>query len=1178
MKIRRISGRCQISADGKHLVDGLAFGRPLLRRPADRPSVNIPPRKRQRVTYNEDGEDDEGFLALGEKVEADGGDSDHENGNRQLVLHADFEDDDSEEDEDFLPGEDEELDEDSDEVDEDEAMENEAEEQEPQMESATKSNNGEVELDEAALDDVPDVATRTKIRKLYSAFPTSPLAVCKYVLNGSGGDVGEAYGTMSLGFPPAKPASAITESSKANLSVPRTRFKKSKAPAQEVEAPQNEPEATDSLQVEAAETAESILLEHYDRNGLPRGSISLGKALIHMAEAVHSSPGRSQPISRRLNSASSNKSVRFSLDEGLTNGFASTPAIDRESLPDDSEEESEDSSSDVTSSSGSSSSDEDSSSSDESKEDDQVSDTSSSGSDSDSSEDSSSDDDAPQETSSKTLKPSPVEAATVNSIASPKGVSHAPVPPGSGKRSTTARNLRRRGANALKRFIEKGILPAGTTVAEFKQLPQMDNNTSPEDASAALEAIRTNKKSAEINEETDQAIEQRKEFEVRRRALLESLASGGIEVGSESSKTVSKADVFQAGKVGGDVASSQAVSISGHHHKSGIEFSTAPQAHQPASTHNQALTQQISSQTQDPPTVSTGLENIKKPGSNAATPDVTPTKSRPSTPAVESAQSSAASPRRTKLDLGTGRRMLFSALGLRAPKSKEDEEKLRSDLMKDVRSIPSPKTVEKTAESFDDRNEEQDFEAWREKVSYRAVECCHEGIELTEPPFPFVQRWDPQQQGGWLQKGKSGGKSVGKSGGKRKQNQREEPHYYQDEGQPKKKQKQRNGKHSYAGQQEYLDASYEPSCQEDSIVESEAPTQETGLPVDDIAGEIDQQLMNDLKEDASVQVSQGPEDLAPLPEDINSLVDLRDGLAKPGMTIAFKQLTMSEETKWQPEISACRTAVVNAVLDCGVLQLTLALRDRVKSDKFYDVDTGERLYGKFDMPDQDEEVEEDDGIRDLAFNELVEPKIIQDAPADLSADKSQLDAPALPKLGSSTDSQTLSHEHEDTHEDAAADAQLSHVTETPMSSDAPDSNPGSPEANTELEDRDRNAQQSNSEVNVSEKAPKHVVDGNPVEVTVSSEILETSASTIDKDKAKQVIENNSVDETAGEQGNTPISKPDTSIGQISTDTRQRISQMMKDAGFRSSVPSSVIKDIRPTGMASPAMPKSSRSL
>ncbi|KAI4717808.1 hypothetical protein E4T48_05966 [Aureobasidium sp. EXF-10727] len=48
IRARNLSGRHQISRDGRHLVDGIAFGRPLLRAPSHAP-IHIPPRKRARL-------------------------------------------------------------------------------------------------------------------------------------------------------------------------------------------------------------------------------------------------------------------------------------------------------------------------------------------------------------------------------------------------------------------------------------------------------------------------------------------------------------------------------------------------------------------------------------------------------------------------------------------------------------------------------------------------------------------------------------------------------------------------------------------------------------------------------------------------------------------------------------------------------------------------------------------------------------------------------------------------------------------------------------------------------------------------------------------------------------------------------------------------------------------------
>ncbi|KAL1961860.1 hypothetical protein VTN77DRAFT_984 [Rasamsonia byssochlamydoides] len=53
LRARRISGRHQISADGRHLIDGVPFGRPYLKRSySSRPAIRIPPRKRRRTTLS----------------------------------------------------------------------------------------------------------------------------------------------------------------------------------------------------------------------------------------------------------------------------------------------------------------------------------------------------------------------------------------------------------------------------------------------------------------------------------------------------------------------------------------------------------------------------------------------------------------------------------------------------------------------------------------------------------------------------------------------------------------------------------------------------------------------------------------------------------------------------------------------------------------------------------------------------------------------------------------------------------------------------------------------------------------------------------------------------------------------------------------------------------------------
>jgi hypothetical protein len=53
VRARTLTGRTQVSEDGRRLVDGVPFGRPYLRHP-NRPAVRIPPLKRQRLDDAED--------------------------------------------------------------------------------------------------------------------------------------------------------------------------------------------------------------------------------------------------------------------------------------------------------------------------------------------------------------------------------------------------------------------------------------------------------------------------------------------------------------------------------------------------------------------------------------------------------------------------------------------------------------------------------------------------------------------------------------------------------------------------------------------------------------------------------------------------------------------------------------------------------------------------------------------------------------------------------------------------------------------------------------------------------------------------------------------------------------------------------------------------------------------
>ncbi|KIW84965.1 hypothetical protein Z517_00353 [Fonsecaea pedrosoi CBS 271.37] len=74
LRARRLGGRHQITGDGRHLIDGVAFGKQWLRKTA-RPGVLIPPRKRRRILFDEDtdgpaGEDTGLILPAADEEEA----------------------------------------------------------------------------------------------------------------------------------------------------------------------------------------------------------------------------------------------------------------------------------------------------------------------------------------------------------------------------------------------------------------------------------------------------------------------------------------------------------------------------------------------------------------------------------------------------------------------------------------------------------------------------------------------------------------------------------------------------------------------------------------------------------------------------------------------------------------------------------------------------------------------------------------------------------------------------------------------------------------------------------------------------------------------------------------------------------------------------------------------------
>ncbi|QSZ33233.1 hypothetical protein DSL72_002821 [Monilinia vaccinii-corymbosi] len=981
LRERRISGRHQISSDGKHLVDGVAFGRPRLKRPANRPAIAIPPRKRRRITIDEDDEenedvedaelevkritfqpelededdeDDDDFEPDGDDEEEDE-ESDEEaedTSSRQLVLRADFEDDDDDDDDDenFEPG----FGEEEESEESEEAFEG---FQDDQPTSSTlgdsRENSGNIgdlsKANQAVLSGVKNASTKAKICKLHMAFPKASIAVVKYVLEGSDGDVSHAYEALARGYVAARPKSFILQVSSSDSKLPQPSSKSQISTNSEAETTSKHTDPTPVMGLDDEESGsegeeEDILLQHYDQHGLPSGSINSGKALSFMAEAMGDSANPKSKLTKFATSSTRNNGTNVTKGD-LSSGFTSTAAINLK-LNDDEINVNSDSSSDSSSEAESSSGDDSSSdnSGDSSSEEDssEAADASSSSdsesdSDSDSSSDSSSDDadEAPEVKSSKLAVPM-VETANSKPIPSTDIVlpkSQTPVPPRQGKKATHARNQRRKQGMALAKFKEQGILPKDTTVSEFSRL-EISESTSPEDAFAALSVLRANTNSAKIQNRADKALTEAEEFDARRRELLASLSSGGIEVSPRSGKAVvDTIDVDVPEMVSG-----------------------APK---------------------------TGKDTPKETAADFEMAEVR--SQEDANPVATNSGKPVSSSRQAKLDVGAGRRLLFGALGMKNPKTKKDEDELRNDLMKGVR-------VPKTANPSEEPSAQQidtpaiDDESWRDKIVYRAVECCQDGIILSEPPFPFVQRWDPQQQ-------------IHRGGKRKSQDQA-----YTEESKSSKKRKGRKGKRNYSEEQEYWEESYQPSYDEDAIA-----TQSTEPPARQVESVEHRADIGDL-------IQETP-DLVELPEDPTTLPNLVASAVESGMIIAFKQMLVNETTRWQPQISAYRTASVLSVKVNGDISVALARRDRDRPVKHYD-ENGQRVWGKFEMPDDndEDEEEEDNGEMTVAFNDLIEAKIVALAPVSLSTD--------ISKTGMTADeSVTLSNGKEE-------ETQCSHVTET----------------------------------------------------------------------------------------------------------------------------------------------------
>ncbi|KAL2016068.1 hypothetical protein VTK56DRAFT_4306 [Thermocarpiscus australiensis] len=954
---RRLSGRDQISADGKHLIDGVAFGRPRLRAPRERPPVDIPPLKRRRITYEaelEDSEDEEPQLRLtehGEEKEHVG--SPVRASARFRDTHGDgFEGDGEYEDEDFVgedvAGEtdDEEMDDLSNSEMRDELRDLQAENERLQDGAHEESRLPDKAGQPSQLEGSTglDLAMLDKITALRTAFPTVPVDVCERTLLRHNKSLERAYHGLRKRHNPTMTFGTLLAYGD---------------PTRSNQAAAAGDEDFDDSEAESV----SSTVKHYDQHGFPSGSILSGTASTHMAETMRRSGHAVKlPVHTKFDDDRPNGSRDGDDREGAADGGrgrSSSSADDSES-DNDSDSGPEVASSkmakatanaalsDSEQSSVSSNNDSDSDSDNESSSSDDDSDNGSyDSSDSSDASDSTDDDsdessdedggsrvhDALESSASSSLSDEADSSSDEDSSDADISSDSASSPQRSFRRPAEAIPASANHSTKLAPPLQEGsVQPPGQEARPHEPLSASPETPKPVPPGQGRTA--TQKRNA------------------RRRAAL------------KAKKAAALAPSWP------EFAADHGVLQRRGSPDSGEAMIAAKKA---ALLQSLDLSEEVPSELADHPvSPSASVANDDTPGASSF---------RGGEPAGAE-PASASLQRKPKLDVGAGRRMLFNALGLKNPKTKADEERLRSSHMNGVKQLENHRLLGSTnnqrRQFTDEQAQEEDFDSWRDHIIYRAVECCQDGVELSEPPFPFVQRWDPQQQ--YWSKNKNG------RGGASKRKQRNQAEFLDEV-----------SRHN-AKRRKYVQDAMEHDADNDRW-ESDNH-QEDGTGYDDTVLNYDDEPEETSRQGETAPRQDGDEDdLPPLPADLSTLPALKPGETKPGMIVTWKQWLLSKATGWQPRVSDL-TGIVVDVLDDGALKVRLAKRDRNldHNEKMYD-ENGNRVYDKFEVPGMDDDGEEsiEQGYRTLELADMIEPLVLRPLPRPSGGL-----SPARPPLDSKT--------------------------------------------------------------------------------------------------------------------------------------------------------------------------------
>ena len=865
LRFRRIAGRHQISSDGKHLIDGVAFGRPFLRR-SDRPQIQIPPRKRLRLTYDHD--DDQvvefaqpqhGPLATVDPTPYENGDEayDHNEQDTGFAINRDSREslerelrelrDDVLPDEMYILNDSGTRQTQNSPKDADRSLN--LNQPEGGLHRLTRSKKRQRGLGIRDEHGYRDELGELDPRERGDALPQQ-LGRKRLAKSGQRSVNGERSGIQAAKR--ARLSSAHSE---------RPSRRSSNASIKSVHFEDKEPTVAESIQrIDDIEESDD---EDFDPSA-NADSDSTGSNKENVMPETRDSP--SSKVCDNHGYGCQTANFPFLQISPVSDSSSSTTPSESES---ESSRESSDTTSNVSSSTTSSSDLEGEGASEKNAK--------------------------PSTTLNKSERgPSAVkEAKQVN-----LQIETRPVKPYQGMIATQKRNQRRRDHNKLLRLKANGTLHADANFQDYRKWKESLRHSCQENA---LEHIEPS---------TSEKLDQLTTFEAKKQALLNAVAAGGVDVT--------------------ETPQEQRQSLTTRKSKPIIPLETGS-------------------------VVANAELPVQAVGSS-----------------IDNDEGSKISKPRAKLDLASSRRLLFGSLGLRAPKNKHEENSLRAKLAEKIRPAKQTESgLGKREELNDSVDIAEEDGTWRNKLILKAVECCREGIELSTPPFPFVQRWDPQQKGNQSRNSGALGRSKSQSLTSKRYKGNDE---------------HRVVSSGYWDQNDETSTPVSSAAQRTELhytdEDQSQPRDHERERTDDYQGAIDDQLLRDSHGAYSKAPNETilPKDLPELPEDMTTCSMLAPEACVVGAIIAFKQLDMSQETNWQPKISDYRTAEVNSILGDGNLRVLLAQRDRPIKDKLYDNETGQRVYSKFEMPDyEDQEAENDGEFIELRYTELIEPKLIQAA-------------------------------------------------------------------------------------------------------------------------------------------------------------------------------------------------------